>query len=759
MDARTVLWAGALGVAERFGAHDAFVRRFGPVASSPTPLPADLAPTAPDHLGDLLESLGDDVRSASFEALLAGRFRHGASSAVETTQRFTPPWIARWLVDAALEVAGASCVPAIDPACGGGRLLLALYRGLRARGHAPTAILAEHLVGADVDPLAAEVARWSLWLEAASACEDAESLPTPHVYALAPPMGSLAPFEAVAAGTASNIEAARFAVVVSNPPYMANRHLGEGVREALVRDFGVFKGDLYTAFLRRCVDLAAVGGALGVLCQESFLFLHRDRALRRVLFEELQLDRVLHLGAHAFDAIGGEKASVVAFAGRRQRAVEAGPIDVIDLHDLRTPAAKERTFEAVERGELGVEWRRTRSRSSAQRARRGDPWVYWWPDALAHLPALPGRLADALDIAGSANKTSDNARFVRRFWEVPARSIGPDAHPDHRWVPYAKGGPYRKWAGNLERVVDWSPEARTYYRSHTTSNLLPERYWFREGLTWSDFGGRAFSLRHLPAGCVFDMAGPSMFLRDSQQAALPLPFWLAFLNSPLVCHLLNADNPTIHYQVHNLRNLPIPDLPPHDPHVLRLTATGRAALTLAARLESFELTSPDFYAHPLLSVDPAIDDLPTALAAAADLPRALHAELRALEAEAAAHVEALYGAPHHAVAPLDRRLTLPRLRLPTVAHHLIDALGATVALAEGRLSHPAIPTPAPGESTLHEVDAIGLQLWGAARWSALLEARHQTLGRFVEVSYGPWLRERFFRRPWHPSRIVRKVSG
>jgi len=75
------------------------------------------------------------------------------------------------------------------------------------------------------------------------------------------------------------------------------------------------------------------------------------------------------------------------------------------------------------------------------------------------------------------------------------------------------------------------------------------------------------------------------------------------------------------------------------------------------------------------------------------------------------------------------------------------------------VARPAIPAPTPGESPLHEVEAIGEQLWGAGRWSALLEARHQTFARFVEVSYAPWLKDRFLRRPWHPSRIVRPLGG
>ena len=54
---------------------------------------------------------------------------------VETTQRFTPGWLARWLARGALaQATPGQPLRCLDPACGGGRLLLALYEALRARG-------------------------------------------------------------------------------------------------------------------------------------------------------------------------------------------------------------------------------------------------------------------------------------------------------------------------------------------------------------------------------------------------------------------------------------------------------------------------------------------------------------------------------------------------------------------------------------------------------------------------------------------------
>jgi hypothetical protein len=47
---------------------------------------------------------------------------------------------------------------------------------------------------------------------------------------------------------------------------------------------------------------------------------------------------------------------------------------------------------------------------------------------------------------------------------------------------YTKGGDFRRWYGNIELIIDWSPKAISFYKSNTTSNLLAEKYRFAEGL-------------------------------------------------------------------------------------------------------------------------------------------------------------------------------------------------------------------------------------------------------------------------------------
>ena len=53
------------------------------------------------------------------------------------------------------------------------------------------------------------------------------------------------------------------------------------------------------------------------------------------------------------------------------------------------------------------------------------------------------------------NVTTDNGRFTRRWWEVGYRHLG---STPKRWFPFAMGGAFRKWFGNMTDVVIGLPK-------------------------------------------------------------------------------------------------------------------------------------------------------------------------------------------------------------------------------------------------------------------------------------------------------------
>lgn len=538
--------------------------------------PAELR-DEPHTLGWLQQYLGEANRKAAFAAHTGKEAKH--STATTTTQLYTPRWIADWLVERCLQASRTDVGPpsVLDPACGGGQMLLAAADALIKDG-VPAADAYAALRGVDLDPHAVWACRESLKLAAfrATGERDAtlEAVIDANIVAADGLFGGLA----------------RADIVITNPPYMGARSMPAELKQRLA-DYAPFHHDLYLAFIKRCADL---GDVVGVLAQQTIWYLKRFEAARRAMLERGHLTDFAHLGHGVFDGLSGEKATVVAFVWA------AGPGEACRFWDAR---AAEDKRAALNEPAAELDPARFEALPAA-------PLAFWLPSKL--IDAFEGpRLGDVAEVPGSQNKTGNNAKFVRPIAEAP-----------DDWVPYSKGGKFAPWWGNWDWAVDWSDEARSFYASNKTSNLLAEEYWFREGLCYSDFGGSHFNARWMPPGCLFDMTGPAIFVDDDDRDLLAA--LLVVLNSTPARAMLNALNPTLHYQVRDVRNLPLPA--DFDTHIGALAAFGHE-LVQATR---------------------------EALAGTSDPPLAA-------EVEADAFVARLYGSPE-LVEPIALRRTHHRLQ-------------------------------------------------------------------------------------------------
>ncbi len=73
------------------------------------------------------------------------------------------------------------------------------------------------------------------------------------------------------------------------------------------------KSDLFAGFIERCSSLAGSRGAVAMITMQSWMFLSSYEKLRASLLLKQRITSMLHLGARAFDSIGGEVVSSTAF--------------------------------------------------------------------------------------------------------------------------------------------------------------------------------------------------------------------------------------------------------------------------------------------------------------------------------------------------------------------------------------------------------------------------------------------------------------
>lgn len=105
----------------------------------------------------------------------------------------------------------------------------------------------------------------------------------------------------------------RYAAVVANPPYMGGKGMNGRLSAWAKENFPRSKSDLFAMFIERNLDLALKGGAVAMITMQSWMFLSSFEALRSHILNQHTILSMAHLGARAFDSIGGEVVSTTAF--------------------------------------------------------------------------------------------------------------------------------------------------------------------------------------------------------------------------------------------------------------------------------------------------------------------------------------------------------------------------------------------------------------------------------------------------------------
>jgi len=374
----------------------------------------------------------------------------------------------------------------------------------------------------------------------------------------------------------------KYDVVVTNPPYMGGSGMGAKMSDFVKKNYPDSKSDLFAVFIEKCGELLKPTGYQAMITQHAWMFLSSYEKLRGKLMHR-DIINMAHLGARAFEEIGGEVVQTTSFvlSKRNTSNFEATYVRLVDYNSQQ---AKEEAF-------LSGSDRHTAKKENFEKI-PGSPVAYWVSEAM--LRAFDNGQIYAVSTTPSQNVTGNNARFVRKHWELPSRSIG----SKDSWIFYAKGGGYRKWYGNLDDVVNWTPEVRKIYQygdGKHASQIINKDYWYRKGITWGLITSNIPSFRVMPDGATFDKGGSTIIVNDEVYN-----FVFGLLNSKAFLSIVLTFNPTLNFQIRDICNTPL--VVDHKEQVDPLVTDN---ITLSrADWDSFE-TSWDFKVHPLVQLSMA----------------------------------------------------------------------------------------------------------------------------------------------------------
>ena len=110
----------------------------------------------------------------------------------------------------------------------------------------------------------------------------------------------------------------RYDVVVTNPPYMSLRKMNEQLKKLVGQAYPAGKGDLYAAFIQRCLELATPQGRVGMLTMHSFMFISSYESLRAEAMKIAEVEVLAHFGPALFAVGNPGTLQTAAYVLRRE---------------------------------------------------------------------------------------------------------------------------------------------------------------------------------------------------------------------------------------------------------------------------------------------------------------------------------------------------------------------------------------------------------------------------------------------------------
>lgn len=339
----------------------------------------------------------------------------------------------------------------------------------------------------------------------------------------------------------------KYDVVCTNPPYMGGSGMNTTLSTYVKKNFPDSKSDLSTCFMEQCGRLATKNGYYAMINIPVWMFLSSYEELRKKIEIRNTYVNMVHFGRGIFGSDFGTTSFVISkthtneYIGVYRRLFEKqGAVDSVEqkqkwfFEGMGYYTAKQENFSKIP----------------------GSPVAYWVSEKIFDCFANFEKIDDVAN-PRQGLATGNNEKFLRLWYEVSNEDIKFDAvslddffETNRKYIPYNKGGSFRKWFANMEFIIRF--DRKHYGILGTVGNHLPSRdFYFKESITWSKVTSGGLSMRYIPHGSAFDVAGCSIFCDRN------IMYMLGFVNSCVMQNLMNVLSQTLNYEVGSVKQIPI----------------------------------------------------------------------------------------------------------------------------------------------------------------------------------------------------------
>ena len=382
--------------------------------------------------------------------------------------------------------------------------------------------------------------------------------------------------------------AQKYDVVVTNPPYMGMPGMSVNLLNYVKKYYPNSKTDLFAVFIEKCKALLKVNGYQAMITQHAWMFLSSYEKLRQKLLVS-DIVNMTHLGARAFEEIGGEVVQTTSFV-ISNRSIEKYEGIYCRLVEPTTQQGKEDMFLAKENIYC--------TKQSSFSTIPGNPIAYWLNESFVeNYEKYP--LVGNVSNVKKGMFTGANDLFFRLWHEPLFSSIDfgvttKEEVSNAHYIPMNSGGSFRRWYGNRWNIIKF--DKKHYDMITANKGHRNPQFYFQKSAVWTKITTGNFSLRISEAGFINNDASMAIY-----KGSVSLELLAGLLNSKVAQYYLNLVNESLNYTTGNVSSIPY--ISSNDAEIEEKV---NSCIDISRiDWDSFE-TSWNFQHHPLLRKVPTI---------------------------------------------------------------------------------------------------------------------------------------------------------
>lgn len=346
----------------------------------------------------------------------------------------------------------------------------------------------------------------------------------------------------------------KYTVVCTNPPYL-NKMNGE-LKSYINKHYKEYSSDLFSVFMYKNFDYCKPNGYSSFMTPFVWMFIKTYEKLREYIIGYKSITTLVQMEYSAFEEA---TVPICSFVLKNGKEKEKGLFFKLSDFKGGMQVQKQKVFEAISDKECGYFYETSKDNFS----KIPSSLIAYWLDINTfksfELPKISKYVNPRIGLV-----TGDTNRFLRMWYEPSLEKINftcennmQSIESGKKWFPYQKGGPYRKWYGNNEYIINWENDGweiknDNFSGKRVKSHNYNGNFAFKEAITWTKISSSRFACRIVFNGFMFDDAGPICSVAKTNAT-----FMLALLNSKVGEFYLSILSPTMNILPGHISAMPI----------------------------------------------------------------------------------------------------------------------------------------------------------------------------------------------------------